>query len=472
MLNSQSKTQLTNGTLILYGGLALPIAIAELPIILYLPAFYAKEVGLSIGMVGLVFLLARLWDGLSDPIIGTLSDRTNSRFGRRKPWVVFGAPLLMAAAWFLCNPPEKVGLSYLFLWAILFYTAQTIIKIPYWSWGAELSSNYEERSRVTGFRESGSMAGNLIVAAAPLLLLPNDASVREVLLLISVLLVVLIPITAAPLTIGIADRHPIARPRFDLVKIFKGLWQNGPMKRFLVATGCTYISLGVMNSVAIFLVDIALGLPGAFFSLFFIQYVIAILVAPLLVKLTHRIGKHIVLTMGLAVLLLANIMGVFMPMGNYVLISIFACVLGFVFSCVYILPTSILADIVDYETATSGEERAGIYMAALNLVMKLGLALGVGIAYGFLDITGFDAAATTHIAYDRFVIKTAYFGITSLLLIPAIFMLWKFPITKKVQRELRRKIEANAKNIKRDPKSSCTQLASKPMVTPLLPDNG
>ena len=181
LTNPDTKMPISNGALITYAALAAPLSIAELPIVIYLPTFYAKEIGLNIGLVGLVFLLARLWDGFSDPVIGTLSDRINSPFGRRKPWVIVGAPLLMGATWFLCNPPDQVGLLYLGFWAVLFYTALTIVKIPYWSWGAELSSDYEERSRITGFRESGSMIGNIIVAAAPLLLLPNDAPIRDVL---------------------------------------------------------------------------------------------------------------------------------------------------------------------------------------------------------------------------------------------------------------------------------------------------
>lgn len=483
MTNSHIQEKLSKGSLIVYGGLALPIAIAELPIILYLPAFYAKEVGLSIGMVGLVFLLARLWDGISDPIIGILSDRTNSHFGRRKPWIIVGAPLLMTATWFLCNPPVQVGLLYLFLWAILFYTSQTIVKIPYWSWGAELSNNYEERSRITGFRESGSMLGNLIAAAAPVLLLPNGAPVRDVLLLISVLLVVLIPLAVTPLTIAMKDHNPIARYKFDLIQTMRELSSNGPLKRFLVAIACLDMSLGVINSVAIFLVDIGFDLPGTFFSLFLIEYIIAILVAPLVVRLASRLGKHIVLTMLFCLLLLVNIIGFMLPAGNYALVVVWVCMMGVVFSGVFILPPSILADIVDHDTAGSGEERAGIYMAALNLTFKLGLALGVGIAYGFLDIAGFDAAAATHTARDVTLIRIAFFGISSVLLIPAIPILWKFPITKTVQRELRRKIEENISNVaessdKENGNKSISahqknkEIRNNNSVTTLLPDNG
>ena len=471
-IHDQTNKTLTNGRLVIFGGLALPLAIAELPIVLYLPAFYAKEFGLGIGMVGLVFLFARLWDGLTDPIIGTFTDRTTSRFGRRKPWVAAGAPLLMAAAWLLCNPPDKVTLSYLFFWSILFYTAQTIIRIPYLSWGAELTSNYEQRSKVTGFRECVSMLGNLTVAAAPLLLLPSDAPVRDVLLLVSILIVILIPITTAPLVMAIPDHNSITRARFDLSKIINSLRQNGPMLRFLIAMVCLYISLGIINSVALFLIDIGFDLPNAFFSLFFIEYVTAILVAPLIVRLASNLGKHIVLVGGISLLVLVSLMAFFMPMDNYFLAAIFMCVVGIGFSTLFILPTSILADIVDYDTAASGEERAGIYMAALNLIFKLGLALGVGIAYGFLDLVGFDAAAVTHTAQDALVVRIAFSGISPLLLIPAILILWKFPITKQVQRELRREIEANAKSRKQGPADHRKGLSPKSTIGPLLPDKG
>ena len=445
----QTTEKLTKGSLIAYGGLALPIAIAELPIILYLPAFYAKEVGLSIGMVGLVFLFARLWDGISDPIIGTLSDRTHSRFGRRKPWIVVGGPLWMMATWFLCNPPDDVGLLYLFVWAVLFYAAHTVVKIPYWSWGAELSSNYEERSKVTGFRESGSMLGNIIVAAAPVLLLPKDAPVRDVLLLISVLLIILIPVTMAPLSMSIADYKPIiARPTFDAGQLVRELAKNGPLKRFLGAIACIYIGMGVINSVAIFLVDIGFGLPDAFFSLFLIEYIVAILVAPLLVRLAGKVGKHIVLTICICLLLMACIVGFVLPMNYFSLVVAWVCVLGVALSGLYIFPPSIIADIVDYDTVTSGGERAGVYMAAVNLVMKLGLALGVGVAYGFLDLVGFDPAAAVYSPQDAWAIRVAFCGISSVLLVPAIPILLKFPITKEVQQDLRRRIESAAKKAK------------------------
>lgn len=469
--HNDKQKELSIGALVAYGGLALPLSIAELPIILYLPAFYAKEVGLSIGMVGLVFLFARIWDGVSDLIIGASSDRTRSRFGQRKPWIAAGAPLLMGAAWFLCNPPDDVGLSYLFIWAILFYTAQTIMKVPYWSWGAELSTNYEERSRVTGFRESSAMIGSLVVASAPLLLLSKDAPVRDVLFLISILIIALIPLTSVPLLAKVRNRDAKIQPEGNFYIGLKKLTKNGPMLRFLFAYSFLQISVGVLNSVAIFLVDTGFGLPGEFFFLFFIEYVVGVLFAIYVVRLASKHGKHVVLSCALVVMVAIFLIGFLLPTGSYAPVVIWICVLGAIFSCIAILPLSILADIVDYDTASFGQAQTGTYVAITNLTMKLGLALGVGIAYGFLEWVGFSPSAHQHTAQDVFKVRLAGLGITSVLLIPAIYILWTFPITKKVQRELQQKIQAH-----RDSENSSegrnAKEASKVAAVSLLVDNG
>ena len=199
--NIQDKSQpfIRRRTLISYGALAMPITLADIPIAIYLPAFYAKEVGLSLGMIAIVFTLARTWDGFSDLLIGRLSDKFTSRFGRRKPWVIVGSPLLVVAVWCLFNPPKDAGLVYLGVWVTLFYTAHTAVKIPYWTWGAELATSYEQRGRIVAFREGFSMVGFLLFAAAPLLLLPEDAPISEALHLLSTTTIILIAFAIFPL---------------------------------------------------------------------------------------------------------------------------------------------------------------------------------------------------------------------------------------------------------------------------------
>ena len=132
-------------SLIAYSGPAIPLAMLGLPLILYLPPFYAGELGMDLAAVGIVFALARMWDAVIDPLIGYWSDKTGGRFGRRKPWLVAGASLWMLGVYALLSPPESANTVYLWFAAFGFYVAWTMVQIPYQSWGVELSRQYEER---------------------------------------------------------------------------------------------------------------------------------------------------------------------------------------------------------------------------------------------------------------------------------------------------------------------------------------
>src|SRR5690606_17380236 len=139
------------------------------------------EIGLPLAAVGGVFFLARLWDAVTDPVVGNLSDRTKSKFGRRKPWIALGAPALLLMFYFFCFPPEGADLTYLLVVTFFFYLASTIVQVPYLSWGAELSRDYKERTRITGYRETATMIGVMLATAIPLFFLQGkDASVADI----------------------------------------------------------------------------------------------------------------------------------------------------------------------------------------------------------------------------------------------------------------------------------------------------
>ncbi|NBC33782.1 MAG: MFS transporter, partial [Alphaproteobacteria bacterium] len=161
--------------LIAYGAPALPLAALTLPAYVYLPRFYAQDVGLGLAVVGLVLLFARIWDVLTDPLIGVLSDRTPVRLGRRRTWVLVGTPLVMVAVWYLLVPAPGAGWPYLLGWSLVLYLGWTMVILPLTAWGAELSGNYHERTRIAGFREGAVLLGTLVVLALPPLLGLGDA---------------------------------------------------------------------------------------------------------------------------------------------------------------------------------------------------------------------------------------------------------------------------------------------------------
>ena len=135
-----------------YGSLALPLAAGFIALQVIVPTFYAQALGLSLSAVGGILLVARLWDMITDPLVGFLSDRTPAHWGRRKIWVIASAPLIAGSVWLLFNPGEQASNSYLLLCAMGIYIAGTMALVPINAWGAELSSNYHQRSRVAGSR--------------------------------------------------------------------------------------------------------------------------------------------------------------------------------------------------------------------------------------------------------------------------------------------------------------------------------
>jgi len=118
---SAVKPPLSRLLMIFYGFPHLTHAIVALPLALFIPSYYADELALPMASVGLAIAASRLLDIISDPIVGILSDRMQTRWGRRKPWLGFGTPLLILSAWMVFVPGESISVTYLFGWISLLY---------------------------------------------------------------------------------------------------------------------------------------------------------------------------------------------------------------------------------------------------------------------------------------------------------------------------------------------------------------
>ena len=121
-------------------------AVMTLPMALFIPAFYAGELGLPLAGVGAMIAVSRIFDVIADPLIGVVSDRLHTRWGRRKPWLAAGTPIIMLATWMLFVPTGQVSLIYLMIWTSVLSIGYSLFDLPYKAWGAELSTGYSERS--------------------------------------------------------------------------------------------------------------------------------------------------------------------------------------------------------------------------------------------------------------------------------------------------------------------------------------
>ena len=145
----------------------MPVMMSIFPAIVFIPRFYASDVGVPLAMVGMFILIARIVDVFTDPLMGYISDRTRTRIGRRRPWVILATPIMMLSIYRLYMPPEGVDGWYMFGWMVLLGIGTTMMLIPYYAWGAELSTDYNERSRVTGWRAGLGAFGQLTAQAVP-----------------------------------------------------------------------------------------------------------------------------------------------------------------------------------------------------------------------------------------------------------------------------------------------------------------
>lgn len=426
---------------------SIPLSMLGMMIVVYMPQFYAAEIGLDLAALGGVFFLARFWDALIDPVVGNLSDRTKSRWGRRKPWIAAGLPLLMLGFYFFTSPPGDAGLSYLLFVTLFFYIAYTVVNIPYLSWGAELSRDYAERNRINGFRETGTMIGVVLATSIPLFYLQGtNPTPADIVRVFAISFLVLMPLTTilslmmTPQPENIGKREP--------VKFHQSLGLIRRNKPFLILLGImllVWLGGGIYNATSFFLALSVLQLnPEQFLWLLLLQYAFGIVCMPLHVRLGTRMGKHkSLLFIGLSFFIVLPMLLLVEP-GNFMQIAIVYALKGAVTAAIWVMPPGLVADTIEYGLYKGVGDNTALYMSLYFFIQKLAMALGIGVALPLAAWVGFNpqdpASATAGLKFVS-VILPIFFAL------PAAFMLFSYPITENRHRALRRRLVRRGQNV-------------------------
>lgn len=432
----------STSTLALYAMPAISISMLLMPPIMYIPPFYASEVSMDLATVGLVFFLARAWDAFIDPLIGSLSDHTRSRWGRRKPWIAVGVPFLMLATWLLFSPPQAASPAYLLIVIFGFYLAWTMVQIPYLSWGAELSTDYKERNRIVGFREAGTMIGVLLITGLPALIFyGSEPTLRQILMAFAVLILVSLPVTCLLALRKVPDVVSDVREEFSMGTVLRTLVENRPFLRLMVATLLIWLGAYIYNACILFVLQNALGFPGSvFLQLVFIQFLVGTLFTPLIIRGANRFGKHRVLAISAVATALVIPAMSLVPAGSFVGIAACFVALGFAISPIWVLPTAIVADVADVGELLGGGRKNGLYMAIYNLDVKIAIAISIGVAMPLLGYLGFQpTGAVTEAGRQALSIVGLY--LPAALMIAGAAVLWNYPLDAKAHGEIRRRLE-------------------------------
>ena len=429
----------------------LPLAALTLPVYVLVPAFYA-ELGVSLALIGAVLLAVRLLDALTDPVIGFLSDRVPLPAGRRKPWLVIGLAPTMLAVWMVFVPPETPSATYLLLWSAVLSIGWTLMILPYNAWGAELADDYDGRTAVTARREGMVVAGTLLATGTPAVLATfGVVETTEALRILALGLLILLPLTVTLCVWRVPVVPDKSRTRVDIRQGFAAIRQNRPFLRLIAAFLINGWANGLPATLFVLFVTHVLVAPdmvGPLLLLYFLSGVVAI---PGWVWLSRRISKHRVWVGSMTLACTTFVWVPLLGAGDIWLFAVVCVVSGFAVGADLVLPAAIQADVVDVDTADTGEQRTGLYFALWSLATKLSLALAAGVAFPLLAIVGFQAdtapgTESLNTSGSLFAVSMLYAGLPVILKLPALVLMWKFPLSREAQEDLQARISATVRS--------------------------
>lgn len=438
--------KLTNKTKILYGVADLGIALLTASIQFFLLFFYTDIAGIDPALAGTAMLVGKLtWDAINDPLFGYISDRTHSRWGRRKPYMLLGAIPLGLTIWLLFSvPPGLTGVTAFLVVLgtfLLVDTAQTLVSVPYYALSAELTYDYDERTSLISVRMIFTVLGYILGAAATTAVAgffinldwTKNAAYSGMGAVFGVVALITVLITA----LGVKERfrpelQPAQMPAWSQIR---NVFKNRPFVQYMVMSTIISISFTLLTSLLPYYLTYQLQMTDQ------IPLVMLIMLATIGVFLipwryaSQKLNKGPAYALGLAIASVAIIGAYLLPTGPSPWIYAIAFVAGLGFSAQYVFPWSMIPDVIEVDQAVTGERHEGIYFGVNAFLGKLTGALGIAASGWALKLYGYVPEAVQA--------PTALFGIRFFFaIVPVIaftialpLLIW-YPITRQKHAEL------------------------------------
>lgn len=423
-----------------YGSLAFPLAAAFIALQVFVPTFYAESTGLSLTAIGVVMLIAKLCDTVTDPIVGYLSDLTPTRWRRRKLYVVLATPLIILSTYFLFNPPQEVTTAYLLVWTIAIYVAGTLSIVPMNAWGAELSDNYNTRSAIAGTRVAFGLVGSLAaLMLAVVFANGNSAELGQTLTGIAWLVIGTLLIATVLAAVFVPDVKDTDLPEDTIASAWKVVSQPTPFRQLLISFFLNAVGNAIPATLFVLFVSHVIGDEGSVGKLLFLYLACSALSVPVWVHLSKKFGKHQTWTIAMLLAVAFFLWTPFLTTGSIVFFTIIVIVTGFATGADLVLPSAINADIIEWDALQSGYRRPGLFFALWGTATKLSFALAIGIAFPLLDVVGFSATEVN----DANAIQglAVLYGIPCIAFkLSALFIMRGYPITEEKHAEIRQQL--------------------------------
>ena len=359
----------------------------------YLLKFSTDVLLIAPAVVGTVLLVARIWDAVTDPAVGWLSDRTRTPLGRRRPWFLASAIPLGGSIVMLWSPPSALSGTALTLWVggavLLFYTAYTAFRVPHIAMAAELSRGYHDRTRVFGIMQAVESIG-MLAAAAAVVLLEQAEDPRAVARLLALAIGGFATVLILIVVWRLRERAEFqGRGGTNPWQSFRDVIANPHARNLIGVFFLEQLGFATLLALIPYLSDYVLNTPGSTGLYLFGAIGASLLSIPLWIRLSAKFGKRKVWLFAMTIKtgLLALIF--FLGSGDFVPMLMLTMVFGLMNGCGAIVGPSLKADVIDWDEAETGERKEGAYFAAWDFVQKSAGGVSVWIIGVVLSMTGF-----------------------------------------------------------------------------------
>ena len=403
----------------------------------YFLFFMIEVVGIRPGIAAIPILIGKIWDFVNDPIFGHLSDRTRTRWGRRRPYLLFGAlPLAFTFTMLWYKPgfeSTSALVAYYSIAYIIFEASATMLYMPYFALTPELTSDYDERTSLTSYRMFFSILGSLLAFTIPSIIVgeftPENAP--KVLLMGAIFGLV----SALPMFLtffGTKEREDLVDlEKPTLMDSIKSVWKNVPFRYGLGIFLATWISVDILQSSLLFYVKFVVQREDQNEIIMAMIFVIAMFALPIWNWVSTRWSKRYAYMIGIAFWAVVQMVLIMMtPSTPLALILILCALAGIGVAAAHVLPWAILPDAIEWYEYKTGERHEGMFYSITTLARKITSAGTVPLIGLVLEFTGYQPNLAVQSAEAVRGIKMVIGPIPAVLLCVGIFIAYKYPLDR------------------------------------------
>ena len=386
-----------------FGAPAVGAGYMYLLLALYVMKFSTDVLLIAPAIMGLIFSVSRIWDAISDPLVGYLSDRTTTSLGRRRTWILFSFVPIAIGFYAVFAPPVSLSGDALTWWMaasiIGFYSAMTIFFVPHMALGAELSNDYHERSRLFGLRHALYTVGSILSLGTMMLLLNEEfregGDVRAMAEEYALYAIIAMSVLVLYAVVNLRERPEFqGRLNSSPTSAFRDVWQNPHARLLVIVTFIENVGSSAIAVLTLYVTQYVVGAPLSAPFIILAYMLPSTASVPMWLPLSCRFGKIRVWMVGMALYGLAFGGMFFLPFMETVdarltLIIVMAAFAGLAAGCGGTIGPSVQGDVIDYDEYKTGERKEGSYFAVWNFTYKSALGVMLLLTGFVLEASGF-----------------------------------------------------------------------------------